>query len=368
MESGLSAPHEWQATGGVEVKGKGTMDTFLFLPDAAVAVPPSNGATAALLRQQQQLGMQQQQHLSTCGPQSSELMFRLMEASSSVKSPHTAWGPPPGSDYGATADDGGASSSGVGGPLQRSLSGMGPAGRRDGASSQLAVFDLFRGLEGHGNAASGSSGERTNKPSAPLNMMLESLHEDRPSAPSEESPFLVVGEVLSALRAAQQQQQNSVSGRRSASAGQPTSRSPLSAGERSSTPDRKSPLGKTTASSSHATGAAEGGRGSGGRGSGGSRAAPSAWRPLDALDAATGAAGAAAASSSRYNVVHCSSGGGSGSLSAALMEALGSTTAASRRRPATAAATATATAGEAATVRRRGSNTGALTCFPTSLS
>ena len=379
MESGLSTPHEWQATGGVEVKGKGTMDTFLFLPDAvtaaAVAAPPSNGSAAVALRQP---GMQQL--LSTCDPQASEQMFRLMEASSSVRfsrpASRTATGIALGGDVaGGDDDDDVGTAIGGGAPLQRSLSGMGPASRKGGGSAQMsrhAVFDLFRRFGSSGNAA--GSGVASEPPPPPPNksMLLESLHEDRPSLSSEESPFSVVGEMMSALRAAQQSQQhNAVSGSQSTSQVQDAWASPLSAGDRSSAPDRKSPLGKTTTSSSHVAGVADGG---GSMGS--SRAAPSAWRPLDAVDAnagtaaATGAAAAAAAASSnRYNIVHGSGGGGSGSLSAALMEALGSTTAATRRRgTAAAVATAATAAADAAAVRRRGSNTGALTCFPTSLS
>ena len=353
------------------------MDTFLFLPDAvtaaAVAAPPSNGSAAVALRQP---GMQQL--LSTCDPQASEQMFRLMEASSSVRfsrpASRTATGIALGGDV-AGGDDDDDVSTGIGGgaPLQRSLSGMGPASRKGGGSAQMsrhAVFDLFRRFGSSGNAA--GSGVASEPPPPPPNksMLLESLHEDRPSLSSEESPFSVVGEMMSALRAAQQSQQhNAVSGSQSTSQVQDAWASPLSAGDRSSAPDRKSPLGKTTTSSSHIAGVADGG---GSRGS--SRAAPSAWRPLDAVDAnagttaATGAA-AAAASSNRYNIVHGSGGGGSGSLSAALMEALGSTTAATRRRgTAAAVATAATAAADAAAVRRRGSNTGALTCFPTSLS
>ena len=298
-------------------------------------------------------------------------MFRLMEASSSVTSSRTASrtasravAGPPGTNYGADDDD--DAGAGSGGPLQRSLSGVSPASRAQ--LSRQGVFGLVRRLGSSGNAAgSGGTSEPPPPPPPPLNSMLEPLHEDRPSLSSEESPFSVVAEMMSALRAAQQsQQQNAVPGSRCTSQGQDAPAAPFSAGERSSASDRKSPLGKTT-SSSHAAGAADGGRGSGGSGRGPSRV-PSPQRPLGLAAAGTGSAGAAA-SSSRYNAVHGSGEGGSGSLSAALMEALGSTTAATRRRgTAAAVATAATAAADAAAVRRRGSNTGALTCFPTSLS
>ena len=293
----MSAPHEWQATGGVEVKGKGTMDTFLFLPDSAAAAEPalpSNASAASSLQE-----LQAMQNPSTFGPRISEQLFRLMEAFSSVSSnshtaSHTA-GPPADSNI---TDDHGAGS-GIG---------------------------------------------------------------DRPSSSGEESPFSVVGEVISALRAAQQmqQQRNTVFGGPSLSPG-PMSTSYSSAGQYCSATDQKSPFTKTTSAStsSHTagTGAIDGGRGR----------VRSPERPFDVVITATAAASSSSGnvhlrSNSRGNVHHHSGGVGSGSLSSTLMEALCGT-AAARRRMILAEVAATDGAAE----RRRGSNAGALTCFPTDL-
>ena len=291
MESGLSTPYEWQATGGVEVKGKGTMDTFLFLPDAAAAAPPRKGSAEAILGMQQ--GMQ---NLSAFGSQISEQLFRLMEAFHSVSSSHAA-------------------ASHTAGPCSS-----------NGADDN----DVGTGIG------------------------------DRPFRSSQESPFSIVGEVMSALRAAQQQQQHSSTFGR-LSPGPASSRSSLSVGERSSVTDR---TGEAASLSSYW---AAGTRGAdGGRGNNGPSRVPSnpQWSPgvvVTTIGAGSSAA-ATASSSSRGNVLHHSKGVGSGSLSSLLMEALGGTTAARRRSIPEAA-----TAADLAAVRRRGSNAGALTCFPTDL-
>ena len=329
MASGLSAPHEWQATGGVEVKGKGTMDTFLFLPDAAVAVAaaaaaaalPSEGGTAASPRRQhyQQLGLQR---LGSFDPRASEKVVQLMEASRSVASSAGS-----GSRYGSAAAEAGQSAGhsarghsgsshkgpilddiGVERPFKRLLSGLNPARSQ---SCGLTVINAQGGTR---------CGSTTELPPPPL-LLRSLLNSTLLSSSTEESPFSAVGEVLSALRVAQEV--NPV-GR---SMGR-TSSSVLSAHIEEGVPQG---VGSGGASSSG------GGGGSGGR----AMSPPPLLLPHHLFELAASLASASGNDVSRSG--NC--------LSSVLLEALGST--AGRHRPTAAAAAA---AMEAARRHHRHSN------------